>query len=118
MKQILLFMTMFTAALMATDATGTWTGNLLVPGKDPGPAHLVLKQDGSKLTGSAGPTAEEQHAIENGKAENGMLTFDVPTGETVMRFKLKHEGDEIKGDIIRERDGAIQTASLAVKREK
>ena len=47
-----------------------------------------------------------------------MLTFDVPTGETVMRFKLKHEGDEIKGDIIRERDGAIQTASLAVKREK
>jgi hypothetical protein len=35
-----------------------------------------------------------------------------------MRFKLTHEGDEIKGDITRERDGATQTASLAVKREK
>ena len=118
MKQILLLMTLFTGAILAADATGTWTGNLLVPGKDPGPARLVLKQDGSKLTGTAGPNEEEQHPIENGKAENGLLIFDLLTGETVMKFKLKHEGDEIKGDVTRERDGATQTASLAVKREK
>jgi hypothetical protein len=35
-----------------------------------------------------------------------------------MRFNLKHEGDEIKGDVTRERDGEKQTGKLAVKREK
>jgi hypothetical protein len=116
MKQIFLAMTIFAATMMAADATGTWTGTLLVTGKDPGPAHLMLKQDGSKLTGTAGPTEDEQHQIENGKAENGTLTFDVSTGETVMRFKLRHAGDEIKGDVTREREGSTQTATLSVKR--
>ena len=55
MKQILLLMTMFTGAILAADATGTWTGNLLVPGKDPGPARLVLKQDGVEIDGDGGP---------------------------------------------------------------
>jgi hypothetical protein len=102
---------------MAADATGTWTGTLTPSGDDnPRPAHLVLKQDGNKLTGTAGPDANEQHAIENGKAEDGVLTFDVPTGGAVMKFRLKQDGDEIKGDITRERDGQTETARLAVKR--
>ena len=108
-----------TMTLIAADATGTWTGSLMVPG-DGGenhPARLVLKQDGSKLTGTAGPSAGEQHEIQNGKVEDGVLTFDVPTGETTMKFTLKQDGDEIKGDISREHEGETQHAKLAVKRE-
>ena len=118
MKHILL-LTFAAVSLMAADATGTWTGTLTAPDRsDPGPALLVLKQDGVKLTGTAGPDASEQHAIENGKAENGSLTFEVPRENGVMKFTLKQEGDEIKGDITREREGEKQTAKLAVKREK
>jgi len=118
MKHILL-LTFAAVSLMAADATGSWSGTLTTPDKDdPGPALLILKQEGIKLTGTAGPDANEQHAIENGKAENGTITFELPRENGVMKFTLKQEGDEIKGDITRERDGEKQTAKLAVKRDK
>ena len=120
MKHILL-LAFAAVGLMAADATGTWKGTMTVmsdEGERANPAHLVLKQEGAKLTGTAGPDASEQHTIENGKAENGNLTFELPMGETVMKFVLKHSGEEIAGDVTRERDGQTQRAKLAVKREK
>ena len=107
MKPILL-MPLLAATMMAADATGRWIGALTVPGEQSRPAHLVLKQDGSKLTGTAGPDEGQQHPIEDGKAEDGTITFNLPTGEVVMKFKLKHEGEEIKGDVTRERDGVLR----------
>src|SRR5713101_6391523 len=106
MKHILL-LTLAAVSLIAADATGTWTGTLTAStpnGSEQHPALLVLKQEGTKLTGTAGPDANEQHAIENGKAENGSLTFELPRENGVMKFTLKQEGDEIKGDITRERE--------------
>ena len=120
MKHFLL-LTIAAAGLMAADATGKWTGSLLVPtpdGEQARPAHLVLKQEGATLTGSAGPDASEQHPIQNGKVEDGKLVFEVATGSNVMKFALNQDGDEIKGDISRERDGQRQNAKLVVKREK
>jgi hypothetical protein len=117
MKHILL-LTFAAASLIAADATGRWTGTLIPPGGGEHPALLVLKQDGVKLTGTAGPDASEQIPIENGKAENGSLTFQISKDSTIMKFTLKHEGDEITGDITREREGETQTAKLSVKREK
>lgn len=119
MKHLLLLITA-AAVLMAADATGTWTGTLTPSGGDGtgGPARLVLKQDGLALTGTAGPNAGEQHAIQKGKAEDGTITFEVPQGNAVMRFALKQEGDEIRGDVTRERNGETQTGKLSVKREK
>jgi hypothetical protein len=117
MRQIVL-LTLFAAAVIAADATGTWTGVLTPRGKESGPAHLILKQDGAKLTGTAGPNEGKQHPIENGKVENGNITFEVPTGDAVMKFNLKHDGDEIKGDVTREGESGTDTATLAVKREK
>ncbi len=111
------------AALTVTgaDVTGTWTGTLTVTTRDgtqaDRPAHLVLKQEGARVTGTAGPDANEQHPIENGKSENGKLTFDLPTGETIMKFALNHDENEIRGDVSRERDGRTETAKLAVKRQ-
>jgi hypothetical protein len=119
MKYIAL-LTLAAAGLFAADATGTWTGTLTMEGAaQPGPAHLVLKQDGANLTGTAGPSAAQQQPIQNGKAENGRLTFEVPSGGGgLMKFTLKHEGDDIAGDVSRERGGQTQAAKLAVKRAK
>lgn len=125
MKRILsLAFALFAASaiLLAADATGTWSGTLTV--KDDGgspqerPAHLVLKQDGDKLTGTAGPDASQQMPIEKGKVEDGKLTFEVAAGESIMKFALVLNGDELNGEIQRERDGEHQTAKLAVKRQK
>jgi len=106
------------AGLVAAYVTGTWTGTFTSDGDEPGPAYLVLKQEGAKLTGTAGPRAEEQIEIQNGKVEDGKLTFEVANNKATMKFVLKLEGDEIKGDVSRERDGQVQTAKLAVMRNK
>ena len=120
MRQIFL-LTLAAVGLMAADATGTWTGTLMAPQSDgtekPGPAYLVLKQDGVKISGSAGPNADEQHPMREGKADNGAITFEVAAGSAVMKFSLKQDGEEIKGTVARDRDGETQTAKLAVKRE-
>jgi hypothetical protein len=113
----------FTAGgLVAADATGKWTGTLTpTTGDGAGearPAYLVLKQEGDKLTGTAGPGAGQQHTIENGKVENGNLTFEIPQESSIMKFALKLEGDEINGEVRREREGETEKAKLAVKREK
>src|SRR5689334_6310156 len=97
----------FAINLIAADATGKWTGTFTVPtpnGEQTRPARLILKQDGTKLTGTAGPSDTEQHAIENGKAENGVITFELGDGDHRMRFALTHEGDEIKGEVSREHE--------------
>ncbi len=117
MRQILLFLTA-AIGLFAADATGTWTGTFTPTGDQSGPAHLVLKQEGTKLTGTAGPRPDEQHEIVNGKVEDGVLTFEVNGGNATLKFILKQEGDEIKGDVSRENEGERQTAIIAVIREK
>ena len=114
----LLVIALAAGTLSGADATGTWTGTLTRSGDatEPLPAYLVLKQEGEQLTGTAGPNAGEQQPIHRGKAENGVLTFEVTTGESVMKFAVKQDGDEITGDVTREREGQTQRAKLAVKR--
>ena len=114
MKHALL-MAVAAAILITADATGTWTGTLTKSDGQSHPAHLVLKQDGDKLTGTAGPDANEQHPIANGKAQNGVLTFELDNG---MKFAVKQDGDEIAGEVTRDREGQTQKATLAVKRVK
>jgi hypothetical protein len=114
----ILILALAAAGLMAADATGTWTGTFTPGGQEPGTARLVLKQDGTKLTGTAGPSVDEQHEIQNGKAEDGKLTFEIARDDSTMKFVLKQEGDEIKGDASLEKEGQVQTAKLAVVRSK
>ena len=117
----LLFMTICAVTMLATDVTGTWTGTLVPTNDDANGSHsayLVLKQDGNKLTGTAGPSDAQGHVIENGKVEGGKLTFQLGTPAGVMRFELKEDGDELKGNVTREGDGEKQTATLSVKRQK
>ena len=117
MKHILL-LTLAAFSLLAADATGTWTGSFTPDGQEAGPAHLVLKQEGANLTGTAGPSSDEQHEILSGKAQDGKITFEVAVNEGVMKFVLKQDGDRIVGDVARERDGQVQTAKLDVTRKK
>lgn len=118
MKHLVL-MLIAAAGLMAADASGTWTGTLTPGDSTEGrPAYLVLRQDGAKLSGTAGPNADQQHTIENGKIEGDTLTFEVSGESGAMKFNLKLAGDEINGTLTRDHDGEKQSATLAVKRQK
>ncbi len=101
------------ALALAADATGTWTGEL----SGVGSAHLVLKQEGKLLTGTAGPGRDKQMPILHGEAgENGSLRFELEQGNAVMKFDLKIDGDTIAGDVVREMEGNTQKTTLKVKR--
>ena len=102
----------------AADVTGTWTGNIIPDGEGRDTAHLVLKQDGTKVTGTAGPRADEQHEIQNGKIEDGKLTFQVGDNGKVLSFVLKVDGDEIKGEVSGEHGGEKRHAKLELTRSK
>jgi hypothetical protein len=112
------FLVMAFAATMlaAADVTGSWRGTLSPEGRDAGPALLILKQEGAAVTGTAGPDENERHPISKGKVENDTVAFEVETPAGVMKFALTQKGDELAGDVTRERNGQQQTAKLAVKR--
>ena len=85
----------------AEDLTGTWSGTFITTMDENPPrddvAYLVLKQTGAELTGTAGPTADQQRPIAKGTVAtvnvNGKDTtkaaFDLTTpDDTVAHFDL------------------------------
>jgi hypothetical protein len=105
------------------DVTGVWTGTLTRTGGDPSSAHLDLKQKGTQLTGTAGPGADRQVAIANGKVATvkgvTSVTFDAtqPNG-MVMKFDLKVVEGRLKGAVSADQNGKKIDAVLDVGRSK
>lgn len=119
MRYTLLFLILATV-LAGAEATGRWTGKLIVNSPDGEQSHaamVVFKQDGTSLTGTAGPD-DDQTPIQNGKVDGSTITFDIARDGIVMHFNLKQNEDEIAGEVTREREGQKQTARLILKREK
>ncbi len=99
----LAFVLTLTLPASAADVTGTWSGSLKVSGPD-GQAqddtiHMVLKQEGAKLTGSAGPTADNQLPIDKGAVDGSKVTMEVAVGQGLFKFELALEAEHLKGDV-------------------
>ncbi|HMC60182.1 MAG TPA: hypothetical protein VKJ01_13395 [Candidatus Solibacter sp.] len=60
---------------------------------------LVLKQAGTEITGTAGPSADHQMPIQKGTIEGGKIALEVPVGDGLFKFDLVLEGEHIKGDV-------------------
>ncbi|MEO8371355.1 MAG: hypothetical protein ABI806_19370 [Candidatus Solibacter sp.] len=92
-----------TLSASAADVTGTWSGSLKVTGPDgqvqDDTIHLILKQDGAKLTGTAGPSAEQQLPIDKGAVDGGKVTLEVSVGQGVFKFELALDAEHLKGDV-------------------
>jgi len=107
-----------TFALSATDLTGKWSGTVDL--KQDGevqtiPVIMVVKQDGDKITGTAGPE-DEQHPIQNGKVDGNKLTMEVDSGEALYYLELDVDGDKITGKVKQGADGeAMKIALTRVK---
>jgi len=119
-KRVIVLIVLLVIRAAAVDVTGTWSGTFKVSGGDHNvPQIIILKQDGNKLTGSAGPDAEEQYPIENGKVEGDRVRFELTSGEWRFGYDLKREGqDEMKGDIELKSVGSRRTAVVSLSRTK
>lgn len=107
MKVVMALVGVFVVAsltLAAADVSGRWSGTFAAtpPGGESRtlPVFVILKQDGTSLTGSIGNTESDQRAFRNGKVDGDRLTFEIasPNG-TLQRFDLKASGERIEGDV-------------------
>jgi hypothetical protein len=104
-------------ATRRVDLTGEWSGQWEIsPDGSPGPHYMKLKQEGEKVTGTAGPSPEQQIPI-SGKYTNGVLTFDVviPNGPS-LQLEFKLEGETLRGDAVLKMNGSERKLKLSATR--
>jgi hypothetical protein len=116
-KPLVLVVAILTSAYAAAaDFSGKWSGSS--PDKDSvGTVYAVLKQEGTTLTGSAGPSESKQFPITTGKVAGDHLNFEVKTGGGTIRFDLTQTALELRGTMrLFEDDGHTANASVVLKR--
>ena len=123
MKAILCILLLGALALSAaadTNVTGKWTGNFKViePEGEAGTAFLVLKQNGSEISGTVGPDEGEQHTITKGKIEGDKITLLIEEDGRTIKFDLVAAADRITGDVNIAHEGQTRKAKLDVTRAK
>jgi hypothetical protein len=112
-----------TAAAPQTVVTGTWAGPLFVTVEGTVHEeyiHLVLKQAGDVVSGTAGENADHQYPIKKGTVTTvrdvATLTFEFIANGVHTSFSLKAIDGLLKGDarIVGE-DGHAYTATVELK---
>jgi hypothetical protein len=112
------------AEAQTTNLTGKWTGTLTRTAPD-GRTQSIdwmfdLTQKGKVLTGTTGPNAERQWAIEKGGTVDGeKVNFRVQQPDGPMRtFTLKLVKDRLEGEMLAELKGQSFTAKVDAGRAK
>jgi hypothetical protein len=103
------------------DLTGKWSGSFTITtneGTKDSSAFMVLKQSNTELTGTAGPDADQQWAIQKGKIEGNKVTFEVNADGPTMKFELTLVDGHLKGDAKGEHEGRSMKAVVDVQRQK
>lgn len=119
MKFFLALFLFCAASVMAADLTGKWSGSFKAEGADHSiPQLIILKQQGSALSGSAGPNAGEQYPLENGKVDGNKASFQVTTGEWTFSYKLTAGSDSLSGELKLESTSESRTAKVTLTRTK
>ena len=109
-------------AVAAQNLTGTWAGSfdITMAGETrPDVVHMVLKQSGTSLTGTAGPNADLQWPIVNGKVDGAQVTFQVmaDTDVGVVDFVLTLADGHLKGQATAKLDTDSFSAAVDVQRK-
>src|ERR1017187_8707264 len=101
-----------TAAIaLAADVTGKWVGSFLPEGGDSHPACLVLTQNGTAITGTAGPDETQQFPIQTGKIDGNKVSVEIAPHEgAVFKIEMVLDGDHLKGDLTAKQEGETMTA--------
>jgi hypothetical protein len=107
------------------NVTGTWTGNfhITVPGGETRDTDvlLVLKQEGSTITGTVGPDEHERITIKKGTIEGNKITLECRDEEhdRSIRFDMAIEGERLKGEAnFSSKDGGKRNAKIDAGRAK
>jgi hypothetical protein len=113
---------LLTAALAAAaDVSGVWSGKTRVSlsGKtEEDTMYMVLKQSGDRISGTAGPAANQQAAIRGGKIEGNRITFELPIPNGAFSFDVTLEGEHLVGSVVASAQGQTIKGTVDVARAK
>lgn len=117
-----LFVAVAAISMADTNVEGKWTGSFLMK-TGGGESHdstivLNLKQEGATITGTAGPSEDQQWPISKGKIDGGKITMEVQSDGPLIKFELVLEGEHLKGDAHASHEGEELTAKLDATRAK
>jgi hypothetical protein len=116
--KLLLTSLLLTLSIFAAGIGGKWTGTFIDPteaSKNEGMV-LIVTQDGNTLTGTAGPTADEQMAISNGKVDGNNVTFDLKAEQVMIHFTLRLVDNHLKGSASAEVAGEKHSGTIDLTR--
>jgi hypothetical protein len=99
------------SAAWGADVTGNWTGTMVLTTGTRGAAYLKMKQNGTVITGTTGPSDETQFPITSGRIDGNQVTVEAKPGEQVLKLALKLEGATLSGDVFEDNE-KIGTISL------
>jgi hypothetical protein len=122
MKRTVCCLLLSVVSLLA-DVSGKWSGSFDITGPDgetkADTAFLNLKQEGGKITGTAGPNEEKQFEIKTGRIDGDKIALEVVMDDGgVMTFDLALADDHIKGNVKGQMGDETMTAKLDVTRVK
>ena len=122
MKRTVCCLLLSVVSLLA-DVSGKWSGSFDITGPDgetkADTAFLNLKQEGGKITGTAGPNEEKQFEIKTGKIDGDKIALEVVMEDGgVLTFDLALADDHIKGNVKGQIGDETMTAKLDVTRVK
>jgi hypothetical protein len=109
------------AAVADVDVSGKWSGTFNMTGPDgdkDGTALLILKQNGTDITGSVGPSEDEQFPIQKGKIEGDKITLEADHGGHTMKIDLVLADDRITGEAQMDAEGQTLKVKIDVSRAK
>jgi len=105
----------------AEDFTGKWSGsfNAIRPDGSADNDTIVMdvKQKGTDLTGTAGPSTEKQWPLK-GTVTGNKLTFEVQSDGPLVKFALNFADGHLKGDANAEQEGMKLSAKVDMQRTK
>jgi hypothetical protein len=108
------------AAPADVNVTGTWSGSVNIARPDGSTSDntvlLMLKQNGTEITGSVGTREDDQRPIQKGKIDGDKIALEVQDSENnrVITFALLIDGNRIKGDVNISTNGETRKAKLDV----
>ena len=95
----------------ASDVTGKWMGSMVLNDGTSQPGCVHLKQNGTVVTGTMGPSDEKQFPITSGGVDGERVTIQAQPGPAVLKLTMKLAATKLSGEVF-EDDRRIGTVSL------
>ena len=108
---------MLSTGLLAQEFSGRWIGTFNATGSEHGvPQLIILKQEGSKVTGSGGPDDSEQYPIFKGAVSGDKVRFELTTARAKFLYDLKKSGTALNGTLEIKSVNDARSATVSLKR--